>query len=149
MTSSRPDLNQLPTFSSIKIELIESEIEQILLENRNQLNQLLEAGGDYNWESLILPLDDMEDRLNKAWSPISHMNSVVNSDELRNAYNACLPKLSAYSTEIGQNQKLQLAIQRIADSADFHSLDTAQKKIIADILRDFKLSGVALTDDKK
>jgi oligopeptidase A len=65
---------------------------------------------------LIEPLENAEDKLNKAWSPVSHMNAVVNTDELRLAYNACLPKLSDYSTEMGQNEQLFNAYKVIADS---------------------------------
>ena len=91
----------------------------------------------------------MDDKLSKAWSPVSHMNSVVNSDELRDAYNACLPKLSAYSTEMGQNEALFKAYRFIADSDEFATLDIAQQKIIRNALRDFKLSGIDLDNEKK
>jgi oligopeptidase A len=94
-------------------------------------------------------LEDADDKLGKAWSPVSHMNSVVNSDELREAYNACLPKLSAYSTEMGQNEALFKAYRFIADSDELATLDTAQQKIIRNALRDFKLSGIDLDDQKK
>ena len=149
MSTSTSDLNQLPLFSSIQTETIEADIDQILRQNCIKLDQLLSTAPAYNWENLIQPLDDMEDRLHKSWSPVSHMNSVVNSDALRNAYNACLPKLSAYSTEMGQNQKLQQAVQSIANHSDFASLSNTQQKIINDALRDFKLSGIALADSEK
>ena len=77
------------------------------------------------------------------------MNSVINSDDLRDAYNACLPKLSEYSTELGQNEKLYEAYQFIAEHKDFDKLTTAQKKIIENALRDFRLSGVALEASEK
>ena len=91
----------------------------------------------------------MDDRLGRVWSPISHMNSVVNSDELRDAYNNCLPKLSEYGTEMGQNVELYKAYQAIKDSAEFKKLDEAQKKIINNALRDFHLSGIDLPEEKK
>jgi oligopeptidase A len=139
----------LPLFSRIEPEHIEPAITELLDEARAVVEQHLQATTQYTWENLVEPLENAEDRLNKAWSPVSHINSVVNSDELREAYNACLPKLSAYATEMGQNEQLFKAYQIIADSAEFATLDIAQKKIIGNALRDFKLSGVDLDSGKK
>ena len=139
----------LPLFSQIKPEHIEPAITQILDEARAVVEQQLQANTEYTWKNLIEPIENAEDRLNKAWSPVSNMNSVVNTDELRLAYNACLPKLSEYSTEMGQNERLFNAYQIIANSDEFATLDSAQKKIIQNALRDFKLSGVDLENEKK
>jgi len=138
----------LPQFSKIKPEHIEPAISQLLDEARTCVEKHLTATSEYNWENLIAPIEDIEDRLHKAWSPVSHLNSVLNSDELRDAYNACLPKLSEYSTEMGQNKALFQAYQQIADSKGFTSLSSAQQKIITNGLRDFRLSGIDL-DSKK
>jgi len=139
----------LPMFSQIKPEHIVPAIDQLLAEARSSVEQHLQATQQYTWKNLIEPLEDIDDKLNKAWSPVSHMNSVVNSDELRDAYNACLPKLSAYSTEMGQNEALFKAYRFIAGSDEFATLDTAQQKIIHNALRDFKLSGIDLDNEKK
>jgi oligopeptidase A len=139
----------LPMFSKIKPEHVVPAIDQLLSEARASVEQHLQATQHYTWENLVEPLEDADDKLGKAWSPVSHMNSVVNSDELREAYNACLPKLSAYSTEMGQNEALFKAYRFIADSDEFATLDTAQQKIIRNALRDFKLSGIDLDDKKK
>lgn len=136
-------------FSQIKPEHIVPAIDQLLAEARSSVEQHLQATQHYTWKNLIEPLEDVDDKLNKAWSPVSHMNSVVNSDELRDAYNACLPKLSAYSTEMGQNEALFKAYRFIADSEEFATLDIAQQKIIRNALRDFKLSGIDLDNEKK
>ncbi|MEE9398425.1 MAG: oligopeptidase A [Methylococcales bacterium] len=149
MTNPLLEPHNLPPFSQIKPEHIEPAITQILDENRNAINTLLEATKDYTWENLIQPMEQLSDRLNKAWSPVGHMNAVVNSDELRDAYNACLPKLSEYSTEIGHNDKLYHAYLDVSNHHDFASLDLAQQKIINDALRDFKLSGIALNTESK
>ncbi|MDD5579184.1 MAG: oligopeptidase A [Methylobacter sp.] len=141
--------SELPLFSQIKPEHIEPAIDQLLKEARSVVNQHLEATHHYNWQNLIDPLEDVEDKLNKAWSPVSHMNSVVNSDEWRDAYNACLPKLSEYSTEMGQKEALFNAYLTIAKSDEFASLDTAQQKIVSNALRDFRLSGIDLDNEKK
>ena len=139
----------LPLFSKIKPEHIEPAITQLLEEARTVVKKHLQATTEYTWENLIEPLENAEDKLNKAWSPVSHMNAVVNTDELRLAYNACLPKLSDYSTEMGQNEQLFNAYKVIADSNEFATLDSAQKKIIQNALRDFRLSGVDLDNEKK
>ena len=139
----------LPLFSQVKPEHVEPAIDQLLAEARSIVETHLAATGHYNWDNLIEPIDNIEDRLNRAWSPVSHMNSVVNSNELRNAYNACLPKLSEYSTEMGQNEKLFNAYRIIAESGAFTELDTAQQKAINDALRDFRLSGIDLDEENK
>jgi oligopeptidase A len=141
--------SSLPLFSQIKPEHIEPAITQLLDEARSVVEQQLKTNTRYTWKNLIEPIENAEDRLNKAWSPVSNMNSVVNTDELRLAYNACLPKLSEYSTEMGQNVRLFNAYQFIANSEEYVSLDSAQKKIIQNALRDFKLSGVDLENEKK
>lgn len=141
--------SELPQFSHIKPEHIEPAIEQLLSDAQSNVEQLLAEHDSYSWENLIAPLDEVEDRINKAWSPVSHMNSVVNNDSLRDAYNACLPKLSAYSTEMGQHEGLFNAYQAIAASDDYEKLDTAQRKIIQNALRSFRLSGIGLMQRRK
>ncbi|MDD5277626.1 MAG: oligopeptidase A [Methylovulum sp.] len=141
----------LPLFSKIKPEHIEPAIEQLLAEARATVENCLlqQTPADFTWANLVDPIANAEDRLNKAWSPVSHLNSVLNSDPLRDAYNACLPKLSAYSTEMGQNEPLYTAYRAIADSDAFAALDAAQQKVIQNALRDFQLSGIALDAEKK
>lgn len=140
---------ELPLFSEIKPEHVVPAIEQLLTESRATVADKLAANSVYTWDNLIDPIENADDRLSKAWSPVSHMNSVVNSDELRDAYNACLPKLSEYSTEMGQNEALYNAYKAIAESEDYASLSVPQQKIIGNALRDFKLSGIALNEQKK
>ncbi|MEE9356281.1 MAG: oligopeptidase A [Methylococcaceae bacterium] len=135
---------ELPQFSKIKPEHIIPATEQLLDEARQLVEEKLAAAQRYTWENLIQPIEDIDDRINKAWSPISHMNSVVNTNELRDAYNSCLPKLSQYATEMGQHKKLFEAYQAIAEGDQFKQLDTAQQKIINNALRDFRLSGIDL-----
>ncbi|GFO71556.1 oligopeptidase A [Bathymodiolus japonicus methanotrophic gill symbiont] len=149
MTNPLLENSELPLFSHIKAEHIEPAIEQLLNNARASVEQLLAANNVYTWENLIAPLDEAEDRINKAWSPVSHMNSVVNNDELRDAYNACLPKLSAYSTEMGQHKGLFNAYESIAGSDDYEQLEPAQKKVIQNALRGFRLSGIDLNQDKQ
>ncbi|MBE0434545.1 MAG: oligopeptidase A [Methylomicrobium sp.] len=141
--------NTLPHFSEIKPEHVVPAIEKLLADARATVDRHLKATDQYSWDNLIEPIENAEDKLNKAWSPVSHMNSVINSKPLREAYNACLPLLSDYSTEMGQNEALFKAYQAIAQSDEFQSHDKAQKKIVANALRDFKLSGIDLEPSKK
>ena len=136
----------LPPFSQIKPEHVEPAISKILADNRAQLAELLDSNSRYSWESLVTPIEDMMDRLSAVWSPVSHMNSVVNSDELRDAYNTCLEQLSEYYTELGQNKKLFQAYRQIAEGGAYKNLNQVQKKVIENELRDFRLSGIDLSD---
>ncbi len=142
-------LTGLPLFSEIKPEHVEPAIDQILQDNRQQLATLLARGEGYTWQNLVEPLETLDDRLSRTWSPVSHMNAVVNSDALRAAYNACLPKLSEYHTEMGQNAALFQAYCAIADGPAFETLDTAQRKVINNALRDFHLAGIDLEPEQK
>ncbi len=139
---------EFPPFSQIRPEHVEPAIDQILAENRKRLAELLQTTR-YTWDSLIRPLEDMEDRLDKAWAPVRHLHAVVNNEPLRQAYQACLPKLSDYATELGQNLRLYEAHRALVESEEFQQLDRAQRKILQDALRDFRLAGVALPKAKQ
>ncbi len=140
----------LPPFSSIQPSHVKPAIEQIIADSRAQLAELLDnPPAQWSWSTLVEPLDEMGERLSRAWSPVSHLNAVMNSAELRDAYNSCLPLLSQFSTEMGQNQALYTAYRQLADSAGFAELDPAQQTIIEHALRDFRLSGIALPAEQQ
>ena len=144
MSNPLLELRGLPPFSEIRPEHIEPAIDELLTQSRARVKELLAQNSRYTWDTLVDPLEAMDDRISRAWSPVSHMNSVVNTEELRAAYTACLPKLSEYSTEMGQHEGLYRAFRQIADGPDYQGFDTAQKKIIDNALRDFRLSGIEL-----
>jgi oligopeptidase A len=137
----------LPQFSKIKSEHVKPAVEQQLKSNRELIDTLLDQNTTFSWENLIRPLEEAENQLEKLWSPVGHMNAVVNSNELRDAYNDCLPMLSEYHTELGQNKRLYDAIVAINETQS--SLDDAQKKSLQDSIRGFKLSGVDLPEEKQ
>jgi oligopeptidase A len=149
MTNPLLEQHRLPPFSRIAPTHVEPAIKQLIERNQQTIEQLLADNGSYTWENLLQPIEDMEDELAQAWSPVSHLNSVRNSDDLRQAYNACLPLLSEYSTWMGQHTALYQAYQQIADSEAFGSLGVAQRKSIDNALRDFRLAGVALPPQEK
>ena len=123
--------------------MIHPAIEQLISQNRGAIEQLSRQQQP-DWDSLIKPLSLMNDRLDKAWSPVRHLNSVKSSPELRDAYNSCLPLLSEYSTEVSQNRDLYRGYRSIADSAEFASFSQAQQKAVTDALLHFRLGGVEL-----
>jgi oligopeptidase A len=139
----------LPLFASIVPANIEPAVDQLLKDNRAEVQSLLNNNQAVSWGNTLQPIEDLDDRLNRAWSPASHLHGVADNDELRQAYNACLPKLSDYATEMGQNKDLYLAYKTISESEGHASLTDAQKKIIKNALREFRLSGIELDDDKQ
>jgi len=149
MTNPLLEPFDLPPFSKIEVADIEPAISQILQSNKEKISALLVGSSTYTWENLVHPMELMDDELNQAWSPVSHLNSVMNNEPWREAYSNCLPKLSEYGTEIGQNAALYQAYHSIKEGDEYAHLEAAQKKIIDNALRDFELSGVALADDKK
>jgi len=150
MTNPLLSQSALPEFSRIKPEHIKPAVEQSITNCKKVIEGVLANNELFTWDNLVAPIDEIDDVLSKLWSPVSHMNSVINSDELRDVYEACLPLLSEYGTSVGQHQGLYLAYQQLADSDEFKQLNTAQQKVITNALRDFKLSGIALNDtDKK
>ncbi len=115
-------------------------LDEMLARHLAEIARLVNVTAASTWQSLIIPLNSMEYELEQFWSPISHLHSVMSSPELRACYELCLPKLSAYSSAIGQNVALYAALKSI----DCTSLNSVQKKILEDHLLDFKLSGVEL-----
>jgi len=144
MSNPLLDTAGLPHFSAIAPEHVKPAISQLLDEGRALVERLLAGNTNFTWENLVAPLEEMDDRISRAWSPVSHMNAVLNTDALRNAYNECLPLLSEYGTELGQHEGLYQAYRQIAIGQEYQRLDTAQKKVIDNALRDFRLSGIDL-----
>mgnify|MGYP000138510405 CR=1 FL=1 len=148
MTNPLLESHTLPPFSQIKPEMIEPALDQILADNRAAIAELQQLENP-TWASLVQVLSEHDDRLSQMWSPVGHMNGVLNSDALREAYNACLPKLSQYGTEIGQNEALCERFKALKASPEFARLNEAQQKAINNTLRDFHLSGIDLPAEKK
>ncbi|MUK76676.1 oligopeptidase A [Aliivibrio fischeri] len=139
----------LPPFSQIKPEHIQPAVEQAIADCRAKIEEVLASDVTPSWESIIVPLAETDDRLSRIWSPVSHLNSVKNSEAWREAYEACLPELSEYGTWVGQHKGLYEAYKSIKESEAFASLSQAQQKTIIDELRDFDLSGIGLPADQQ
>lgn len=141
--------SQLPPFSQIQVEHIEPAVDALLAQNRRLIAELTEQKGAHNWQSLVQVLEDAGDRLSYAWSITTHLNSVMNSDALRQVYNSCQQKLSAYWTEMGQHKGLFEAYERLVSSDTYAQLEPAQQKVLEHALRDFRLSGIALPAEQQ
>ncbi len=135
----------LPPFSRIQPEHAEPAIDELLARNRARIAELTAAASVSGW-ALVAELEQLNDELAQAWSPVSHLNAVMNSDAWREAYNACLPKLSEYWTELGQHQGLFQAFDALANSDAYQQLSPARRKVVDNALRDFRLSGIALPE---
>ena len=142
------DYPALPPFSQIQPEHVLPAVEQLVAEGGARIEQVL-AEGNFDYAHLVQALDQEDDRLGKAFGPAGHLNAVAQNEALRNAYNSCLPLLSEYGTEVGQNAALCAAYQALRDSEQWSTLNEAQQKDIDNTLRDFRLSGVDLPEEKK
>lgn len=139
----------LPPFSQIKPEHVKPAVEQAIEACRAKIDEVLEGNTNPTWDNVVAPIEQIDDKLSRLWSPVSHMNSVMNSDELREAYESCLPILSEYGTWVGQHKGLYEAYKAIKASDAFNTLSQAQQKTIKDSLRDFELSGIGLPADEQ
>ncbi len=139
----------LPRFAEIKPEHVAPAIEQLLAENRALIARLLSDSKPPSWLEFIVPMENANERLSRAWGQVGHLNAVMNSPELREVYNATLPKTTQYYAELGQNLALFGKFKELRNSPEFADLSTARKKIIENELRDFRLGGAELPEDKK
>ncbi len=149
MTGEQFDQKKLPQFTQINPATIVPQLEKHLTHHRNTLKKLLAQDTPYTWANLMQPMAMMHDELHHFWAPIGHLHGVLETEALREAYNAALPLMTAYYTELSQNEALYQAIAAIAASPDFKQLSADKRKIIENELRDFKLAGIHLPADKK
>ena len=141
------DFSGLPRFAELRPEHVAPAVDQLLAEGRAAIEAATHAAP--TWDTFVVPLEDANERIGRAWGQVSHLHAVLDSPELREAYNANLPKLTEYWTELGQNQALYEKYKALAASAAFASLSPARRKIVENALRDFKLGGAELPADKK
>ncbi|WP_421221155.1 oligopeptidase A [Aeromonas enteropelogenes] len=144
MTNPLLTMDSLPPFSQIEPEQVQPAVTQAIADCKQKIADVLAKQEPHTWDSLIAPLEEVNDRLARIWSPVSHLNSVLNSEALRAAHDACLPLLSEFQTYVGQHEGLYQAYRELAESDDFPRLDDAQRKEIQNTLRDFRLSGIGL-----
>jgi oligopeptidase A len=148
MTNSLLQETTLPPFKKIKNSHILPALKQQLAENQKLINKLLRQKS-FTWDNLMAPLEEADCKLGNLWSPVSHLNSVMDTPKLRKIYNQCIPLLTQHHIAISQNKQLYNAIKQIKASTDFKKLKPVQKRIINNNLRDFELSGIHFTGKKK
>ena len=139
----------LPKFDQIRAEHVEPAIDHLIVSSRNCIDELAISNDVPTWANFAKPLEDIEEMLSRAWSQVGHMNSVVNSPELREAYNASLPKLTDFYSDLGQDERLYAKFRTLRNSEEFNTLNDAQQKIIENELRDFRLGGAELPEEEK
>ena len=140
---------RLPNFSSIDPASIAASIGELLKTNEIELDALITRDDSAGWEELCAPLEALNDRLSRAWSPIRHLHSVADSDALRSAYNSVLPEVIRYSSAQLQHDGLQAAFQRLHDAESFAELSPSRQQVVKHALRDFRLGGIALDGAKR
>lgn len=145
------ETHELPPFTQMRAEHVAPAVDALLSENRETIDRLAKQAAETppTWETFAAPLEAVSDRLSKAWSPVSHLNSTMNTPELREAYQSCLEKLSAFSTWVGQHEGLFHGWQALKEGDAWMMLDAAQQRTVDNALRDFRLAGVDLPAEKK
>lgn len=143
------DFSGLPRFAEIKPEHITPAIDELLIRNRELIAKLLADTAEPTWGNFVQPFEDVNEQLSRAWGQVGHLNMVMNSPELREVYNANLSKVTQYYAELSQNLGLYQKYKAIRNGSDFSALTTAQHKVLENELRDFRLGGAELVEDKK
>ncbi|HEY6452142.1 MAG TPA: M3 family metallopeptidase, partial [Steroidobacteraceae bacterium] len=137
----------LPCFDAIAPELVQPAIARLIAEQRARVAQI-EGAPEPRFETVVEPLEELQHRLSRVWSPVGHLNAVMNSEALRAAHNACLPLLSEYHTDLSQSERLYRAYAHVAQN-EAATLDAVQREVIEHALREFRLAGVALDAGRK
>src|SRR5437016_8156428 len=141
------DFSALPRFQDLKPEHVAPAVDQLLAEGRATAAAVIHASP--SWDAFVAPLEDSNEPRARAWGQVSHLHAVLDSPALRAVYNANLPKISQYWTELGQNQALFEKYKALRDSPEFVQLSKARRKIVDNALRDFRLGGAELPPEAK
>ena len=143
------DFSGLPRFDQITPEHVRPAVDALIAAARATIDQVVTQAAEPSWDNFVVPLADAIDRLGRAWGQVAHLNAVVNTPQLRAAYNANLPKITAFYTDFGQDERLFARYRALAAARPFAALDSARRKLVENTLRDFRLSGAELAPDRK
>jgi len=138
------DFSGLPRFSELKPDHVAPAIDQLLSESRTVVQAVSAGNVPATWDAFVRPLEDSTERLSRAWGQVEHLHAVLDSPELRTAYNAGLPRITQFWTELGQSQALFGKYRALKESQEFQSLSPARRKLVENSLRDFRLGGAEL-----
>ena len=139
----------LPKFNELKPEHVGPALDSLLADGRVLIDALATSTDAPTWQNFALKLEDLDEKVSRAWSQVGHLNAVMNSPELREAYNDNLAKLTDFYSDLAQDERLYAKYRTIHTSAEFKNLNQAQQKIIANEVRDFKLGGAELANEQK
>jgi oligopeptidase A len=150
-TTANPllDFSGLPRYAAVKTDHITPAVDQLLAENRALIARLTGDAARATWDDFVRPLEDANERLGRAWGVVGHLHAVLDSPELREAYKANQPKIVQYWTELGQNLALFAKYRSLQGAPEFATLTRAQRKVVENEIRDFRLSGAELDADRK
>jgi len=143
------DFSGLPRFAEIKAADVAPAVDRLLAESRTVLESIAADGIPPTWDAFVRPLEDSTERLSRAWGQVENLHAVLDSPELRAAYNESLPKVTQFWTELGQNQRLFDKYRALRNSPDFPALAPPRKKLVENALRDFRLGGAELPAELK
>lgn len=143
------DFSGLPHFSVIRPEHASPAVDELLTACRETVARCVEDNTAATWADFVAPMEDANEKLARAWGQVSHLHSVMDSPELREAYNANLPRITEYYAALGQHEGLFSKFKALKKSTSYNSLNAAQKKIVENELRDFRLGGAELPDAEK
>ena len=137
-------LARLPQFESIEYDTLEARLTALLEVHRTRIDAITSGPDTADWQQIVAPMEAMADELHRFFSPISHLHNVADEQAMREPYKACLTLISEYNSELAQNERLFRAYERLHASAEFEHYDNAQKKVVLNALRDFRLGGIDL-----
>jgi oligopeptidase A len=143
------DFSGLPRYASVRPEHVAPAVDRLLAENRERVARLVEERTPATWEDFVRPLEEANERLSRSWGQVAHLHAVDDSPAIREAYNLALPKVTQYWTELGQNTGLLAKYKLLRASPGFAQLAPAQRRIVENELRDFRLGGAELPPEKK
>jgi len=143
------DFSRLPRYGSIRPEHVASAIDELLVQNRALIAGLTADGTPASWEGFAEPLEHANERLGRAWGAVAHLHAVDDNAAIRDAYNANLPKVTRYYTELAQNLELYGKFKALRASREFARLSPARRRIVENSLRDYRLGGAELPPEKK
>jgi oligopeptidase A len=143
------DFSGLPRFGEIQPEHVTPAVDQLLAENRALVERAATAAEPPTWDAFVAPIDDANERLSRAWGQVGHLNAVMNSPQLREVYNANLPRVTQYYTELSQDERLYAKFKALRAAGEYGRLGAEQRRIIDNELRDFRLGGAELAPEQK
>jgi oligopeptidase A len=141
------DFSGLPRFADIKPQHVTPAMELLLSDGRSTVDAV--ANARPTWDEFVAPLEDANERIGRAWGQVAHLHAVMDSPELREVYNANLPKITKYWTDLGQNHRLFEKYKELKSASTFSALSPARRRIVENAIRDFRLSGAELPPEKK